>query len=122
MDSAMLSLTCAGLGAGEEDDDGGIVGYVKGDHCLDTTPTLLAFPCQGKPMSLEAHGPGGDRPEKPRRYEVTKMRSPCYSFRPAHHTLQVIVVKAATGKRGGFGTRQVIESMLSPPWKGLNSA
>ena len=36
--------------------------------------------------------------------------------------LQVIVVKAATGRRGGLGTRPVIESMLSAPWKGLNSA
>jgi timeless len=41
MDSAMLSLTCAGLGAPEEDEDGGAVGYVKGEHCLGTAPTLL---------------------------------------------------------------------------------
>ncbi|KAE8821634.1 phospholipid-transporting ATPase 1-like [Hordeum vulgare] len=34
MDSAMLSLTCAGLGAAEEDDDGSAVGYVKGKRCL----------------------------------------------------------------------------------------
>ncbi|XP_044422357.1 protein timeless homolog isoform X10 [Triticum aestivum] len=40
MDSAMLSLTCAGLGAAEEDDDGGAVGYVKGDHCLDNLKDL----------------------------------------------------------------------------------
>lgn len=40
-------------------------------------------------LSLEAHGPGDDRPEKPRRYGVTEMRSPCYSLRPAHHALQV---------------------------------
>ena len=33
--------------------------------------------------------------------------------------LQVIVVKAVTGRRGGFGTRPMIESMLSPPWKDL---
>ncbi|XP_044417366.1 uncharacterized protein [Triticum aestivum] len=31
-------------------------------------------------------------------------------------------VKAAKGRSGGFGTRPVIESMLSPPWKDLNSA
>ncbi|VAH10205.1 unnamed protein product [Triticum turgidum subsp. durum] len=40
MDSAMLSLTCAGLGAAEEDDDGGAVGYVKGEHCLDNLKDL----------------------------------------------------------------------------------
>ncbi|KAF6997707.1 hypothetical protein CFC21_013904 [Triticum aestivum] len=40
MDSAMLSFTCAGLGAAEEDDDGGAVGYVKGDHCLDNLKDL----------------------------------------------------------------------------------
>ncbi|EMS61971.1 hypothetical protein TRIUR3_14263 [Triticum urartu] len=42
-------------------------------------------------LSLEAHGPGDDRPEKPRRYGVTEMRSPCYTFRPAHHALQEIL-------------------------------
>ncbi|XBI34639.1 hypothetical protein VPH35_120423 [Triticum aestivum] len=35
--------------------------------------------------------------------------------------LQVIVVKAVTGRRGGFGTRPMIESMLSPLWKDLFS-
>jgi hypothetical protein len=34
MDSAALSLTCAGLGGAEEDDDGAVVGYAKGEHCL----------------------------------------------------------------------------------------
>ncbi|KAF6992322.1 hypothetical protein CFC21_009328 [Triticum aestivum] len=34
---------------------------------------------------------------------------------------EVIVVKAVTGRRGGFGTRPMIESMLSPPWKDLFS-
>uniref|UniRef100_M8ARW1 Uncharacterized protein n=1 Tax=Aegilops tauschii TaxID=37682 RepID=M8ARW1_AEGTA len=94
----------------------------QGDHRLGTAPTLLAFPRQGlrqgKPLSLEAHGPGGDRPKKPRRYGVMEMRSPCYSFRPAHHALQVIVVKAAMGRRGGFGTRQCQE-LCEPSWKGL---
>ncbi|XP_052157885.1 protein HEAT-STRESS-ASSOCIATED 32 [Oryza glaberrima] len=32
-----------------------------------------------------------DRPEKPRRYGVTEMRSPFYAFRPAHHALQEIL-------------------------------
>jgi hypothetical protein len=45
-------------------------------------------------LSLQGHSHGGDgddddRPEKPRRYGVTEMRSPYYSFRPAHHALQV---------------------------------
>uniref|UniRef100_A0ACD5TDG3 Uncharacterized protein n=1 Tax=Avena sativa TaxID=4498 RepID=A0ACD5TDG3_AVESA len=40
MDSALLSLTCAGLGAQEEDEDGGAVGYVKGEHCLDNLKDL----------------------------------------------------------------------------------
>jgi hypothetical protein len=44
MDSAVLSLTCAGLGAPEEDEDGSAVGYVKGEHCLGTFPhALLRF-------------------------------------------------------------------------------
>ncbi|XP_048564913.1 uncharacterized protein LOC125545064 [Triticum urartu] len=34
---------------------------------------------------------------------------------------EVIVVKAVIGRRGGFGTRPMIESMLSPPWKDLFS-
>ena len=93
----------------------------QGDHRLGTAPTLLAFPRQGlrqgKPLSLEAHGPGGDRPKKPRRYGVMEMRSPCYSFRPAHHALQVIVVKAAMGRRGGFGTS--VKSYVSPPGRGF---
>ncbi|XP_006656391.1 protein HEAT-STRESS-ASSOCIATED 32 [Oryza brachyantha] len=32
-----------------------------------------------------------DRPEKPRRYGVTEMRSPLYAFRPARHALQEIL-------------------------------
>jgi hypothetical protein len=42
MDSAVLSLTCAGLGAAKEDDDGAVIGYVKSDHCLGTA-ALPAF-------------------------------------------------------------------------------
>ncbi|KAM0867942.1 hypothetical protein ACQ4PT_041663 [Festuca glaucescens] len=46
-------------------------------------------------LSLQGHGHGADgdddRPEKPRRYGVTEMRSPDYSFRPAHHALQEIL-------------------------------
>jgi hypothetical protein len=44
-------------------------------------------------LSLRGCGFGDgddDRPEKPRRYGVTEMRSPFYAFRPAHHALQVL--------------------------------
>lgn len=43
-------------------------------------------------LSLRGYGYGNeedDRPEKPRRYGVTEMRSPFYSFRPANQALQV---------------------------------
>jgi hypothetical protein len=43
-------------------------------------------------LSLRGYGNGNgedDRPEKPRRYGVTEMRSPFYSFRPANQALQV---------------------------------
>ena len=45
-------------------------------------------------LSLRGYGYGNedeedDRPEKPRRYGVTEMRSPFYSFRPANQSLQV---------------------------------
>uniref|UniRef100_A0A0D9WDU9 Timeless N-terminal domain-containing protein n=1 Tax=Leersia perrieri TaxID=77586 RepID=A0A0D9WDU9_9ORYZ len=43
MDSAVLSLTCAGLGGAEEDDDGAVVGYAKGEHCLDNLKDLQRF-------------------------------------------------------------------------------
>ena len=36
MDSVVLSLTCAGLGASQEDEDGAVIGYAKSDHCLGT--------------------------------------------------------------------------------------
>ncbi|TVU08576.1 hypothetical protein EJB05_41985 [Eragrostis curvula] len=45
-------------------------------------------------LSLRGYGHGDeedDRPEKPRRYGVTEMRSPFYSFRPAHQALQEIL-------------------------------
>lgn len=40
MDSAVLSLTCAGLGAPEEDDDGAVAGYTKSEHCLGIAPQI----------------------------------------------------------------------------------
>lgn len=43
MDSAVLSLTCAGLGASQEDEDGAVIGYAKSDHCLGTPPLPPRF-------------------------------------------------------------------------------
>lgn len=45
MDSAVLSLTCAGLGAAQEDEDGAVIGYAKSEHCLGTAalPRFLRF-------------------------------------------------------------------------------
>lgn len=42
MDSAALSLTCAGLGAAQEDEDGAVIGYAKSDHCLGTAALPLS--------------------------------------------------------------------------------
>jgi hypothetical protein len=42
MDSAVLSLTCAGLGASQEDEDGAVIGYAKSDHCLGTPASCVS--------------------------------------------------------------------------------
>jgi phosphosulfolactate synthase (CoM biosynthesis protein A) len=45
-------------------------------------------------LSLRGYGysdEDDDRPEKPRQYGMTEMRSPFYSFRPAHQVLQEIL-------------------------------
>ncbi|KAM3412928.1 hypothetical protein ACQJBY_004220 [Aegilops geniculata] len=64
MDSAALSRTCAGLGAPEEDDDdGGAVGYVKGERCLE------AAAAGGLPAGLRVeervHGSGAHHRKPP---------------------------------------------------------
>ncbi|XP_044451893.1 uncharacterized protein [Triticum aestivum] len=64
MDSAMLSRTRAGLGAPEEeDDDGGAVGYVKGEHCLEAAAAggLRA----GLRVEERVHGSGAHHREPP---------------------------------------------------------
>ncbi|KAG5558725.1 hypothetical protein RHGRI_008623 [Rhododendron griersonianum] len=38
-----LSAICAGLGIIEEDDNGGRIGYTKGEYCLDNLKDLLRF-------------------------------------------------------------------------------
>jgi hypothetical protein len=54
------------------------------------TTTMRGWREEMVALSLQGHGHGDDdRPEKPRRYGVTEMRSPDYSFRPAHLALQV---------------------------------
>ncbi|XP_052156006.1 uncharacterized protein LOC127773847 isoform X2 [Oryza glaberrima] len=53
MDSAALSLTCAGLGGAEEDDDGAVVGYAKGEHCLDNLKDLQRFLRRDDPQRRE---------------------------------------------------------------------
>ncbi|XP_044374675.1 60S ribosomal protein L7a isoform X3 [Triticum aestivum] len=70
-------------------------------------------------------GIGGDLPPKKDLHRFVKcpkvMCIQCQRRILKQH-LKAIVVKAAKGRSGGFGTRPVIESMLSPPWKDLNSA
>ncbi|GJN15264.1 hypothetical protein PR202_gb02160 [Eleusine coracana subsp. coracana] len=53
MDSTVLSLTCAGLGAPQEDDDGAVIGYVKGEHCLDNLKDLQRFLRRDDPQKRE---------------------------------------------------------------------
>ncbi|KAG8069411.1 hypothetical protein GUJ93_ZPchr0005g14773 [Zizania palustris] len=53
MDSAVLSLTCAGLGAPEEDDDGTVIGYAKGEYCLDNLKDLQRFLRRDDPQRRE---------------------------------------------------------------------
>ncbi|KAL5202449.1 hypothetical protein ABZP36_013401 [Zizania latifolia] len=53
MDSAVLSLTCAGLGAPEEDDDGAVIGYAKGEYCLDNLKDLQRFLRRDDPQRRE---------------------------------------------------------------------
>ncbi|XP_062181662.1 uncharacterized protein LOC133885912 [Phragmites australis] len=53
MDSAVLSLTCAGLGAPEEDDGGAVIGYSKSKHCLDNLKDLQRFLRRDDPQRRE---------------------------------------------------------------------
>ncbi|KAL6618755.1 hypothetical protein ACP70R_033894 [Stipagrostis hirtigluma subsp. patula] len=53
MDSAVLSLTCAGLGVPEEDDDGAVIGYAKSEHCLDNLKDLQRFLRRDDPQRRE---------------------------------------------------------------------
>nr|CAB3464414.1 unnamed protein product [Digitaria exilis] len=53
MDSAVLSLTCAGLGSSQEDEDGAVIGYAKSDHCLDNLKDLQRFLRRDDPQRRE---------------------------------------------------------------------
>ncbi|KAJ1264152.1 hypothetical protein BS78_09G240900 [Paspalum vaginatum] len=53
MDSAVLSLTCAGLGAAQEDEDGAAIGYAKSEHCLDNLKDLQRFLRRDDPQQRE---------------------------------------------------------------------
>ncbi|CAD6271153.1 unnamed protein product [Miscanthus lutarioriparius] len=53
MDSVVLSLTCAGLGASQEDEDGAVIGYAKSDHCLDNLKDLQRFLRRDDPQRRE---------------------------------------------------------------------
>ncbi|KAK8457208.1 hypothetical protein SEVIR_3G143200v4 [Setaria viridis] len=53
MDSAVLSLTCAGLGAAQEDEDGAVIGYAKSEHCLDNLKDLQRFLRRDDPQRRE---------------------------------------------------------------------
>ncbi|XP_048550311.1 uncharacterized protein LOC125529893 isoform X7 [Triticum urartu] len=67
MDSAMLSSTCAGLRAPEEeDDDGGAVGYVKGEDCLGSAEAAAAGGLQaGLQVEDRVQGSGAHHRELP---------------------------------------------------------
>jgi len=55
-----------------------------------TTATMRGWREEVVALSLRGYGnEEDDRPEKPRRYGVTEMRSPFYSLRPANQALQV---------------------------------
>lgn len=43
MDSDRLSSICAGLGIAEEDENGAVIGYTKGEYCLGQISKLLGF-------------------------------------------------------------------------------
>lgn len=49
----MLSLTCAGLGAAQEDEDGAVIGYAKSDYCLDNLKDLQRFLRRDDPQQRE---------------------------------------------------------------------
>lgn len=44
MDTEGLSVICAGIGTIEVDDEGNVIGYIKGQYCLGTNLSHFQFP------------------------------------------------------------------------------
>ncbi|KAH7651526.1 timeless protein [Dioscorea alata] len=53
MDAEGLSIICTGLGFADEDDNGGIRGYVKSEHCLDNLKDLQRYLRRDDPMQRD---------------------------------------------------------------------
>ncbi|KAF7821199.1 protein timeless-like protein isoform X1 [Senna tora] len=53
METEGLSVTCAGLGIIEEDENGNITGYSKGEYCLDNLKDLLRFLRRDDPQTRD---------------------------------------------------------------------
>lgn len=43
MDTEGLSVICAGIGTIEVDDEGNVIGYIKGQYCLGTNLSHFQF-------------------------------------------------------------------------------
>ncbi|KAJ4771365.1 Topoisomerase 1-associated factor 1 [Rhynchospora pubera] len=53
MDSDRLSSICAGLGTAEEDENGAIIGYTKGEYCLDNLKDLQRYLRRDNPQKRD---------------------------------------------------------------------
>ncbi|XP_078151328.1 timeless family protein isoform X2 [Carex rostrata] len=53
MDSDRLSSICAGLGIAEEDDSGAVIGYTKGEYCLDNLKDLQRYLRRDNPQKRD---------------------------------------------------------------------
>ncbi|KAJ1689619.1 hypothetical protein LUZ63_013774 [Rhynchospora breviuscula] len=53
MDSDRLSSICAGLGTAEEDENGAVIGYTKGEYCLDNLKDLQRYLRRDNPQKRD---------------------------------------------------------------------
>ncbi|KAH1036443.1 hypothetical protein AAZX31_20G151500 [Glycine max] len=53
MDTEGLSVICAGIGTIEVDDEGNVIGYIKGQYCLDNLKDLLRFLRRDDPQTRD---------------------------------------------------------------------